>query len=189
MRDGGGQHYDVRSLKRAVAAAVVGYVVPRGAPPRNWNKRAFTDLLKDMVGLEKAGAWDQAWSPKIVLRDLKSEARRVGVGYDCAVRAAAERVYGFLVGPGEKSRGTDVDIAAVEDALNISVVVLQESGHVYCRAARHHAIRRHYIFLYWQNEHYQQAALQGHTGRIKSHYEGASTWMTVIHLSDCGYTA
>ncbi|PFH35544.1 hypothetical protein BESB_051950 [Besnoitia besnoiti] len=187
---------DMQAIRNAAADGFVGYRASklRHEPPGpQWDANAFMERLAVLAALEDE-EWSDSWSPSEVLTgdQYRNSAHMIMDTSTPEGKAAA--VHFELSRPGSVHWGAGFDVEAIEDALNIGIIVLShENGGIYPRASRTDVKRPYYVLIYYYSgEHFQQAGVrrldEGDKGsRIRSAFgaDEIPEFIRHVHSEDC----
>ncbi|KAL8449811.1 hypothetical protein Emed_002774 [Eimeria media] len=122
----------------------------------------FLERLGVMAALEAADEWQDGWSPSAVLESEKEYVATTGLVFDTSTALGkAKAVHYEMRLPGNNHWGTASDICALEDSLDVGIIVMDDStGKIYPTACDR-KLRKHYMFLYFVGGcHFQLVGLQ-----------------------------
>ncbi|CBZ53984.1 conserved hypothetical protein [Neospora caninum Liverpool] len=143
---------DMQAIRNAAADGFVGFRVSETSgriPGADWDAEAFMGRLEVLAALEDE-EWLESWSPSAVLSGDQYRNSAYMIMDTSTPEGKAAAVHFELSRPGSIHWGSGFDLEAIEDALNVGIVVLShENGGVYPRAARTDVKRPYYILLYY----------------------------------------
>ncbi|PHJ24899.1 transmembrane protein [Cystoisospora suis] len=169
----------MKDIRTAAADGFVGYPLSTTAekkPWPTWDAKAFMERLSVLSVLEDE-QWFDLWSPTTILSS--DQYRNTGhIIMDTSTpQGKAEAVHYELSRPGAVHWGTGFDVGAIEDGLNVGIIILSDdTGRMYPRAARTDVKRPYYILLYYYSDtHFQQAGI-GRRNELSGEIEIASAF-------------
>ncbi|KAL8271941.1 hypothetical protein Esti_004065 [Eimeria stiedai] len=150
-------------LRRIAADGAVGLkACELGAVFTPKEETLFLERLGVMAALEAANEWQDGWSPSAVLESKKEYVATTGLVFDTSTTLGkAKAVHYEMRLPGNNHWGTASDICALEDSLDVGIIVMDDfTGKIYPTACDR-KLRKHYMFLYFVGGcHFQLVGLQ-----------------------------
>lgn len=164
---GRGFPIDSLELRRIAADKAAGLrACEKGAVMAPKEEELFLERLGVMAALELAGEWQDGWSPASIVAGRKAYVATTGYVFDTStVLGKAQAVHYEMRRPGNNHWGTASDICALEEALDLGIIVMDDStGKIYPTACERKR-RSHYIFLYFIGGcHFQLVGLETSEG-------------------------
>ncbi|CDJ65299.1 hypothetical protein, conserved [Eimeria necatrix] len=147
----GGRSYGVQELRRAAANKAAGI---DGCDPNaafaDGEEEKFMERLAVLASIEEGGDWEESWSPMSILHNKDIYVTAQGDCFDVSTPLGkAKALHYELRLPGNNHWGTSADICALEDALDVGIVVMDDStGGIYPTGCEEKK-RSKYMFIYY----------------------------------------
>ncbi|CDI77265.1 hypothetical protein, conserved [Eimeria acervulina] len=157
-----GSNVDAQRLRDIAALKVAGLAEKF----EKGDEEEFMERLRLLSVLEETGDWGDHWSPSAVLNSSDIYISNAGAYFDVRTpQGKAKAVYHELKQPGNNHWGTAADICALEEALDVGIIVLNDSNGAIYPTGCNVKPRSKYIFLYFVNgSHFQLAGVEGRGG-------------------------
>ncbi|XP_026191367.1 uncharacterized protein LOC34621415 [Cyclospora cayetanensis] len=123
---------------------------------------AFLDRLAVMSALEDSGDWDDGWSPSVIFDGSEPYISSAGVIFDVSSTMGKVRAVHHELGrPGNNHWGTAADICALENELDVGILVLDGARGTFYVTGSENKRRQAYVLLYFKGAcHFQLVGVQ-----------------------------